>query len=284
MFRQIVKRTCSQNKDTLVVSYSRKGLGQTGDGHYSPVGAFDEASDSLLILDVARFKYPPHWVKVKDLYESMRYLDKTTNKPRGYMLLQREQKSCVCSSLWTCVPGNTIRRLVFEITSVNGCSLLPRVRKICTLLLRSKMNLGNLLQLRNLRDSDHIDHVRRLVRSLETCKIFRFVSDTYTDKELLAWKCQLINSQEIIGGGDDVVIDLRHILSILILSLPRDLFHSVDGKTTEEDESLINLDNEKEDNDELKVEIQAIRMQIDALRRKMSCDTGGCTSNTTTLE
>ena len=86
-----------------------------------------------------------------------------------------------------------------------------------------------------------------------------------------------INSQEIIGGGDDVVIDLRHILSILILSLPRDLFHSVDGKTTEEDESLINLDDEKEGvNDELKFEIHAIRMQIDALRRKMSCDTG-CT-------
>ena len=274
MFRQIVKRTCSQNKDTLVVSYSRKGLGQTGDGHYSPVGAFDEASDSLLILDVARFKYPPHWVKVKDLYESMRYLDKTTNKPRGYMLLQREQKSCVCSSLWTCVPGNTIRRLVFEIKSVN---VLPRVRKICTLLLRSKMNLGNVLRLRNLRDSDHIDRVRRLVRSLESCKIFRFVSDTFSGKELVAWKRQL----KEVG---DVVIDLRHILSILILSLPRDLFHSVDGKTTEEDESLINLDNEKEDNDELKVEIQAIRMQIDALRRKMSCDTGGCTSNTTTSE
>ena len=275
MFRQIVLKVCSQNKDTLVVSYSRKGLGQTGDGHYSPIGAYDEASDSVLILDVARFKYPPHWVKVADLYESMRYLDKTTNKPRGYMLLQREQKSCVCSSLWTCVPGNTIRRLVFEIKSVN---VLPRVRKICTLLLRSKMNLGNVLQLRNLRDSDHIDRVRRLVRSLESCKIFRFVSDTFSDKELMAWKRQLISSKEI----GDVVIDLRHILSILILSLPRDLFQSsVDGKTTEEDESLINLDDEKEGvNDELKFEIHAIRMQIDSLRRKMSCDhhhDTGCT-------
>ena len=116
-----------------------------------------------------------------------------------------------------------------------------------------------------------IDRVRRLVRSLESCKIFRFVSDTFSGKELVAWKRQL----KEVG---DVVIDLRHILSILILSLPRDLFQSsVDGKTTEEDESLINFDDEKEGvNDELKFEIHAIRMQIDALRRNMSCDTG-CT-------
>lgn len=40
----------------VAVSYSRQALNQTGDGHYSPVAAFDEKSDSVLILDTARFK------------------------------------------------------------------------------------------------------------------------------------------------------------------------------------------------------------------------------------
>ena len=42
--------------EVVVVSYSRKQLGQTGDGHYSPIGGYHRASDQVLILDVARFK------------------------------------------------------------------------------------------------------------------------------------------------------------------------------------------------------------------------------------
>ena len=38
----------------MIVSYSRKALGQTGDGHYSPIGGYHAATDQVLILDVAR--------------------------------------------------------------------------------------------------------------------------------------------------------------------------------------------------------------------------------------
>jgi hypothetical protein len=54
----------------VIVSYTRKTLGQTGDGHFSPVGGYDRATDSILILDVARFKYPPHWVPVEMMWEA----------------------------------------------------------------------------------------------------------------------------------------------------------------------------------------------------------------------
>jgi glutathione gamma-glutamylcysteinyltransferase len=40
----------------MVTSYSRKVLGQTGDGHFSPVGGYCAQEDMVLILDVARFK------------------------------------------------------------------------------------------------------------------------------------------------------------------------------------------------------------------------------------
>jgi glutathione gamma-glutamylcysteinyltransferase len=72
----------------LVVSYSRRALGQTGDGHFSPVGGYCEARDLVLVLDVARFKYPPHWVPLRALWESMLPLDSETGKSRGFALLR----------------------------------------------------------------------------------------------------------------------------------------------------------------------------------------------------
>jgi len=43
----------------LAIAFSRKGIGQTGDGHYSPIAAYHEPTDQCLVLDVARFKYAP---------------------------------------------------------------------------------------------------------------------------------------------------------------------------------------------------------------------------------
>jgi len=71
----------------LVVSFSRQALNQTGDGHMSPIGGYHRKSDSVLILDVARFKYPPYWVPVQRLYDSMLRCDKVSSMPRGYCVL-----------------------------------------------------------------------------------------------------------------------------------------------------------------------------------------------------
>ena len=71
----------------MVVSFSRFSLGQTGDGHFSPVAAYSEETDRCLILDVARFKYPPYWVSVEDLYKSLCPKDSVTNMSRGWFML-----------------------------------------------------------------------------------------------------------------------------------------------------------------------------------------------------
>lgn len=43
----------------------------------------------MLLLDVARFKYPPHWVTVGELFSAMQPLDSVTGRPRGFILLRR---------------------------------------------------------------------------------------------------------------------------------------------------------------------------------------------------
>ena len=60
----------------VVVNFNRKVLGQIGSGHFSPVGAYAEREDSFLIMDVAKYKYPPAWVSVAKLYASLATVDK----------------------------------------------------------------------------------------------------------------------------------------------------------------------------------------------------------------
>lgn len=71
----------------MVVSFDRASLGQTGDGHFSPIAAYHEESDRCLILDVARFKYAPYWVSVTDLFEATKPLDPTTMQSRGWFMI-----------------------------------------------------------------------------------------------------------------------------------------------------------------------------------------------------
>jgi glutathione gamma-glutamylcysteinyltransferase len=80
------------NNSTLVVSFARSALGQTGDGHFSPLAAYHKETDQVLLLDVARFKYAPYWVSVEDLYHSMVPIDSVTEKSRGWFLLEPPAK------------------------------------------------------------------------------------------------------------------------------------------------------------------------------------------------
>eukprot|EP01098_Paradermamoeba_levis_P011846 TRINITY_DN5099_c0_g5_i1.p1 TRINITY_DN5099_c0_g5~~TRINITY_DN5099_c0_g5_i1.p1 ORF type:complete len:430 (+),score=109.23 TRINITY_DN5099_c0_g5_i1:358-1647(+) len=97
-FRETVKRVSSQqDKDqVLVVTYSRKALNQTGDGHFSPIGGYHPTLDLALVMDVARFKYTPHWVSVHALWEAMKLTDSFTGQSRGFFILE---KANPCSSV-----------------------------------------------------------------------------------------------------------------------------------------------------------------------------------------
>jgi len=70
----------------------RDSFGIPQAGHFSPVGGYHVESDSVLILDVARFKYPPHWAPLQDVAEAMANVDPDTGMPRGFMHLRLQQE------------------------------------------------------------------------------------------------------------------------------------------------------------------------------------------------
>ena len=76
--------------DYVIVNYSRAALGQDGGGHISPLGAWDEASDSFLVLDVNPNGHTWVWVPAPALFAAMRTKDTIQN--RGYLLVREGSK------------------------------------------------------------------------------------------------------------------------------------------------------------------------------------------------
>jgi len=100
-FREAV-RAAATGGAVLVASYDRAALEQTGSGHFSPVGGYHAARDLVLILDVARFKYPPHWVETDRLFRAMQSIDGATGRARGYMMLRGRQQGISLGFRVTC--------------------------------------------------------------------------------------------------------------------------------------------------------------------------------------
>lgn len=74
--------------DYVIVNYQRGELGQESIGHISPLGAYHAGSDRFLVLDVARYKYPPHWVYADALHRAMRSTDIVSGKSRGFLVVK----------------------------------------------------------------------------------------------------------------------------------------------------------------------------------------------------
>lgn len=109
---QVREATSSAVTPALVVSYHRGALGQTGEGHFSPIGGYDPASDHALVLDVARFKYPPHWVPLPALHAAMQPLDAVTGRPRGWVALRRSPRPASLLFTARCVDVGGIEAVV----------------------------------------------------------------------------------------------------------------------------------------------------------------------------
>lgn len=83
-------RAQSSNSEFFIIAnFDRTTLKQTAGGHFSPIAGYHRNSDSVLILDTARFKYPPWWVTVEDLWKAMQVPDVETRESRGYFLIDR---------------------------------------------------------------------------------------------------------------------------------------------------------------------------------------------------
>jgi len=88
-FRRLVAANLANPADRLLVNYLRRSIGQEGGGHISPLAAYHAASDRVLILDVARYRYSSVWVPLAALWHAMRTTDPDSGLSRGLVVVHR---------------------------------------------------------------------------------------------------------------------------------------------------------------------------------------------------
>lgn len=114
--RAAVSSATRSTRQVLIASYCRSALGQTGSGHFSPIGGYHAEQDLVLVLDVARFKYPPHWVPLATLFTAMQSTDPVTSRSRGWLTLQKREAQAAIAQFLVCADGlgtkSTLERLI----------------------------------------------------------------------------------------------------------------------------------------------------------------------------
>ena len=85
--RALLQKALGDDGQFVLVNYFRAILGQVGGGHWSVLAAYDAQSDSVLILDVAKYKYAPAWVSISMLRKAIATIDTTSNKARGLVVV-----------------------------------------------------------------------------------------------------------------------------------------------------------------------------------------------------
>ena len=87
--RDLLQKALADDGQYVLANYLRANLGQVGGGHWSALAAYDAQSDSVLILDVAKYKYLPVWVGIGTLRQAIATIDTTSNKARGLVIVSK---------------------------------------------------------------------------------------------------------------------------------------------------------------------------------------------------
>jgi hypothetical protein len=85
-FRTTVRQALQESEQFILVNFNGRSIGALTSGHISPVAAYDERSDSVLLLDVAGYLNPWYWAPVAHLYQAMHTRD--GDNYRGYLVVR----------------------------------------------------------------------------------------------------------------------------------------------------------------------------------------------------
>ena len=85
-FRNLVKEVVNSDKKFLILNYDHSYKSLMG-GHFSPVAAYDEKSDSILMIDVAAHRNQWVWINLSDIYQAMNTKNYAGTNYRGYLVV-----------------------------------------------------------------------------------------------------------------------------------------------------------------------------------------------------
>ncbi len=178
----------SAAQTVIVVSFSRSELDQTGEGHFSPIGGYHPGRDLALVLDVARFKYPPYWVKLEDLHRAMKQSDPNTGRSRGWISMQRRVAPSSIAYFISCRSGMgigyTISQLLVETKAGLSAARPSAVGDVIELAAAAAIQSGlpECVELRMPKTPEHERLFDSLRQALTHCPAYQAVRRHYGEK------------------------------------------------------------------------------------------------------
>jgi glutathione gamma-glutamylcysteinyltransferase len=189
--RAAVERAARAGSDDVVIaSYSRAALGQTGSGHFSPLGGYHRGRDLVLVLDVARFKYPPHWVPLASLREGMLDPDPAMVRARGFIELRRRGVPSSLAYFISCREGIAIGGTLSELITESRAALRaaqPRTVKEALLAVagtKATHKLAACIELREPRIPEHQRLFEELACALRASPVYKLLAESAPDAPL----------------------------------------------------------------------------------------------------
>lgn len=88
-FNALIVNALKQPNEYVVVNFCREQIKEKGCGHFSPLAAYNKSTDRFLLMDVSRYKYPPVWVKARDLWLAVNTRDNASHKDRGILIVKK---------------------------------------------------------------------------------------------------------------------------------------------------------------------------------------------------
>lgn len=86
-FKSVIIESLENPNQVVLLNYSRKVLGQEGNGHHSPVAAYDQKNDRVLIMDVSK-NYPHTWVPLDLAFAAAKQKVASSNLSRGFLVVE----------------------------------------------------------------------------------------------------------------------------------------------------------------------------------------------------
>jgi len=243
-FRAAVEASARSAAQTVIIaSFSRLELNQTGEGHFSPIGGYHCQGDWALVLDVARFKYPPYWVELSELYRAMKGADPKTGRSRGWISMQRRGAPSSIAYFISCRSGmgigHTINELLIETKSRLRAAPLNAVGNVIKVAASAAIEIGlpGCIELRMPRSPEHeslFDSLRHAVVQSPTYQAVRLHYGEKHAELATAW----------------------------LLAAPADTWSGLPSQLREELRCLFDLDRLKP---ELATEVQHVQKQVEFL-------------------
>ena len=179
----------------IVAAYDRRALGQTGGGHFSPIAGHHRARDLALVLDVARFKYPPHWISAERMFDAMRSVDPATGKSRGWLTLRARERGVGLGFSIRC-EGDSWRGLVDHlaraIATLDTCADVESA-------IAAILPLASRVEVRTPSAAPHREAVERARGAIATLPIYRRVEEAVGADRAEAVTILLLASQTLLS-------------------------------------------------------------------------------------